>query len=85
MRLGDVEAAGRELRRLHTENWELLEALNRILSSVPAQDGAGGFIVEHHGMDGEFLGTQQIDPMWVIQEMAAVAQAALARAAGVQP
>jgi hypothetical protein len=56
---------------------ELLSALDRIVKTVPAQDGNGGFIVDHHDMDGEYLGTQQIDPMWVVQEMAAIAHNAL--------
>ena len=63
-------------------NAMLVEALKRIVFTVPVLDGAGGLFFEHHGFDGEYLGVEQIDPMWVIQEMAGVAQSALAQAEG---
>jgi len=63
---------------------ELLAALENILSAVPAQDGGGGFIVDHHSLDGEYIGSQNIDPMWVVQEMASISYNAIARVKGQQ-
>ncbi len=59
---------------------ELLAALNRILSTPPGQADGGGFVVDHFDGDGEYLGAQGVDPMWVVQEMASVANAAIAKA-----
>ncbi len=59
---------------------ELLAALNRILSTPPGQADGGGFVVDHFDGDGEYIGSQGVDPMWVVQEMASVANAAIAKA-----
>jgi hypothetical protein len=61
---------------------KLLDALKRIASTVPAIGDGGGFVVDHHSPDGEYLGTENVDPMWVIQEMASIALAAVAKAEG---
>lgn len=78
----EVDERNAVIDRLRTQNRALVEALKRIVFTVPALDGAGGLFFEHHGFDGESLGVQQIDPMWVIEEMAGVAQSALAQAEG---
>ena len=57
---------------------QLVEALKRIVETPPAQQDGGGFIVEHFDGDGNYAGSQNIDPMWVIQEMQAIACAAIA-------
>jgi len=61
---------------------ELLAAMHRIRSTPPAQADGGGFVVDHFDIEGEYAGSQNIDPMWVVQEMAAVASAAIAKAEG---
>ena len=71
-----------ELNELCKQRDELLAALEAIESTVPAQDGNGGFIVEYHGENSEYLGSHGIDPMWVVQEMATVAHNAIARVKG---
>ena len=75
------------LRRLHTQHQsdqlrikELETALRNIVFAVPAQDGGGGFILDHHDFEGKYIGTEIIDPMMVIQEMASIAQEAFAKA-----
>lgn len=59
---------------------ELLAALNRIQSTPPGQADGGGFVVDHFDGEGEYIGSQGVDPMWVVQEMASVANAAIAKA-----
>lgn len=59
---------------------ELLAALNRILSTPPGQADGGGFVADHFDSEGEYIGSQGVDPMWVVQEMASVANAAIAKA-----
>jgi hypothetical protein len=75
----DISLAIAEIERLRAEAERLKAALNRVVETVPCYH-EGNFIVEHHGIDGEYLGTQNIDPLWVIEEMASVANNALAAA-----
>lgn len=57
----------------------LREALQKIIDTIPAHNSeGGGFFIEHHGPDGEYLGSQQISPDEIIQEISAIAQIALA-------
>ncbi|MFA5899416.1 MAG: hypothetical protein WC829_09930 [Hyphomicrobium sp.] len=56
---------------------QALEALNRINDSVPAIQDGGGFVVDHRDADGEYIGSENIDPMWVIQEMQSTAHLAI--------
>lgn len=57
----------------------LSEALTRVIRAVPALVAGGGFVVDHHSPDGEYLGSENIDPALIIQEMATVAMNALAK------
>lgn len=61
-------------------NQVMLEALKKILHTPPALNGSGGFVVDHHSHDGVYLGSENVDPMWVVQEMAGIANAAIAQA-----
>lgn len=70
------------LDRAEKQRDELLEALNRILSIPPGKADGGGFVVDHFDCDGEYIGSQGVDPMWVVQEMASVANSAIAKAEG---
>jgi hypothetical protein len=72
----DTHPADR-INELEARVKELEGALERIVSTVPANDGTGCFVFDHHSPDGEYLGTQNIDPLWVVEEMASVAMAAL--------
>jgi len=61
-------------------NDQLLEALEKIVSSVP-ELRESGFFVEHCGMDGEdFLGIEHIDPIGVVLYMEELARKAIAAA-----
>lgn len=55
----------------------LFGAIQKITLIPPCTDGMGNFIVEHFDHDGRSLGIEHIDPMSVVQEMVATAQAAL--------
>lgn len=55
----------------------LAEALRRILDGIPPVGQDGQMYVDHHRA-GEYLGTEHVDPLAVIQSIAGVAIAALA-------
>lgn len=67
-----------QAKRHEAEIAELVAALKRIVDIPPAFID-GQFIVEHHDMDGVFLGAQPIDPVAVVQEMQSVAYGAIAK------
>ena len=55
----------------------LLDALQKIIACLPAIQDGGGFIVEHFDMDGEYMGSESIDPFTVVQRMHELATQAL--------
>ena len=55
----------------------LLAALRKIISEVPAIDEGGGFFIEHRDQDGEYIGSEQIDPVTIIQHMQGIAHFAI--------
>ena len=68
-----------EITRLKNENLRLSEklgrcrvALDRIITGVPAV-ADGGCFVEHHDENGNYVGTEQVDPLAVISCMVGVA------------
>ena len=56
-----------EIAALQTKIDFLLDALQKIIACLPAIQDGGGFIVEHFDMDGEYMGSQEIDPYTVVQ------------------
>jgi hypothetical protein len=67
-----------ERHALKAQNERLREALKRIVSCVPAMH-EGSLIYEHYTPDGEYAGTQLVDPLSVVQEMDHIAHEALAK------
>ena len=63
---------------------ELLYALERIELTVPGQGDGGGFVFDHYDHEGEYIGSQNVDPTWVVFEMAGVATNAIAAVKGAQ-
>lgn len=57
----------------------LRKSAQKALNLIPANDGAGGLIYDHHSPDGEYVGTEQVDPMCVINGMDETLNAALAK------
>jgi hypothetical protein len=55
----------------------LRAALNDILSAIPAIQDGTGFFLEHHSLDGEFLGSSSVDPVQVVFDIVAIASKAL--------
>ena len=53
--------------RLDAEIEVLKEVINDALKSVPAMGEDGEFYHEHHGMDGEYLGFENIPANYVVQ------------------
>lgn len=58
---------------------ELVEALQRIVNEVPAGDGCGGFFIEHCDQDGNYIGTESVNPFDVALSLHSIAQEALAK------
>ncbi|MDP1931951.1 MAG: hypothetical protein Q8L60_10890 [Gammaproteobacteria bacterium] len=59
---------------------ELEDALITVINCVPAcVDGT--LVVEHYGSEGEYLGSEHIDPLSVIQAMHETAEQALSATA----
>lgn len=54
----------------------LIESLTRIRDGVPAHH-EGSLIIEHYDGDGNFTGTESVDPISVIQSMVGIADAAI--------
>jgi hypothetical protein len=54
------------------------EALDKMLKSVPASGPGGAMMIDHHSIDGEYIGTEYVDPMAVIQDMYMASEKALA-------
>ena len=52
---------------------QALDALERIINTVPAVDANGSFFVEYHDDAGEYLGYELINPMHVAAEMGGIA------------
>lgn len=68
--LRNEKALCAQIERLRT-------ALAQIVSCVPAIQDGGGFIIEHFDSDGEYVGSQQVNPDSIIQEMQFIATEAL--------
>lgn len=66
-----------DVETLRRERDDYKQALEKSLSVVPAISECGGFVICHHSLDGEYIGYQNIDPMWVVQDMANIARNAL--------
>jgi hypothetical protein len=70
------------LEAMEADRVRLLEALKRVVYTVPGIGDGGGFVFDHHSPDGEYLGYENVDPMAVIQEMQSVAMNAIAQSTG---
>jgi hypothetical protein len=55
----------------------LVDAFQKQLRSIPALQDGGGFVIVHHDCNGEYIGSQNIDPQWVVQELCSIADKAL--------
>ncbi len=79
-----AQLARRDERILELEKQrdELLYALERIESTVPGQGDGGGFVFDHYDHEGEYIGSQNVDPTWVVFEMVGVATNAIAAVKG---
>ena len=73
--LADAAAA----ESLESENRGLREALERIIDGVPASEPGGGLFVEHRDENGEYIGSEQVDPIAVISCIVGIARTALSR------
>ena len=74
---GLVKARDEQLAAANGRVEKMKKTITKALNLVPADDGAGGLIYDHHSADGEYIGTEQVDPMWVIQGMCETLQAAI--------
>ena len=77
-----IQELERKLESAENQRDQLLEALERIESTVPAQADGGGFVFDHYDLEGEYIGSQNVDPTWVVFEMAGVATRAIASVKG---
>jgi hypothetical protein len=73
-RLAPMEA---ERDKLLAVNKALVEAFEKQLRSIPALQDGGGFVIDHLDCSGEYIGSQNIDPLQVVQELCSIANAAL--------
>ena len=71
------EQQAAQIKALRADAERLRSAMQEALNCIPAVSFDGSFFVEHSGPDGEYLGTEQIAPVNVVQHMAAVIDAAL--------
>jgi len=60
------------LRQLQAENEALKAIINEAFKSIPAMGEDGEFYHEHHGMDGEYLGYENIPANYVVQVIEAI-------------
>lgn len=56
----------------------LRQALERIVDGVPASEPGGGLFIEHRDENGEYIGSEQVDPIAVISCIVGIAASALA-------
>ena len=77
-----LERRDERILELEKQRDELLYALERIESTVPGQCDGGGFVFDHYDHEGEYIGSQNVDPTWVVFEMAGVATNAIAAVKG---
>lgn len=77
-----LERRDERILELEKQRDELLYALERIESTVPGQGDGGGFVFDHYDHEGEYIGSQNVDPTWVVFEMAGVATNAIAAVKG---
>ena len=77
-----LERRDERILELEKQRDELLYALERIESTVPGQSDGGGFVFDHYDHEGEYIGSQNVDPTWVVFEMAGVATNAIAAVKG---
>ena len=72
-----VKQLERGLDKLLAVNKMLVEAFEKQLRSIPALQDGGGFVIDHCDCNGEYIGSQNIDPLHVVQELCSIANAAL--------
>jgi hypothetical protein len=60
------------VRQLQAENEALKAIINEAFKSIPAMGEDGEFYHEHHGMDGEYLGYENIPANYVVQVIEAI-------------
>lgn len=72
-----IEQQAAEIAALRADAERLLAGMQEALKCIPAVSSDGNFYVEHNGPDGEYIGTEQINPVNVVQSMAAAIDAAL--------
>ena len=63
----------RKLKSTENQREYVLDALERIVSIVPGQCDGGGFVFDNYYHDGEYIGSENVDPTWVVFEMVEVA------------
>ena len=79
-----IQELERKLKSTENQREYVLDALERIVSIVPGQCDGGGFVFDHYDHEGEYIGSENVDPTWVVFEMAEVATHTLATVEDVQ-
>lgn len=77
-----IQELERKLDAAEKQRDQLLDALERIESTVPGQGDGGGFVFDHYDHEGEYIGSQNVDPIWVVFEMAEIATNAIVAVKG---
>ena len=79
-----IQELERKLKSTENQREYVLDALERIASIVPGQHDGGGFVFDHYDHEGEYIGSENVDPTWVVFEMVEVATHTLATVEDVQ-
>ena len=79
-----IQGLERKLESAENQRDQLLDALERIESTVPGWGDGGGFVFDHYDHEGKYIGSQNVDPTLVVLEMAGVATNAIAAVKGGQ-
>jgi len=67
-----MSQASTMLRQQQAEIEALKAIINEAFKSIPAMGEDGEFYHEHHGMDGEYLGYENIPANYVVQVIEAI-------------
>ena len=71
-RIDAVKSYQQKVDEQQAEIETLKSAISEALNSIPAVSDVGVFYFEHHDMNGEYLGYEQVDPNYVIRRMEAI-------------
>lgn len=74
----DADECSRKLIAAERRIEKLLDALARI-TNIPPAIADGSFFREYTDQDGEYLGSAEVDPLIVVQEMVQVAMDAISQ------